>query len=262
MPIAIYGHPASASHWSGVWDRQDLERLLVVAQHDPLSRYLEAHLPPQGFILEGGCGLGQYVLYLLRRGFAVLGGDFSANALRAHRRAYGGTPLALMDLRALPFGDASLAAHISLGVVEHRAEGPQPFLQEIARTLRPGGVALISVPWVNGLRTVLRPLVERREARKRQVGQGFYQYAYSRGEIRRFLEEAGLRVRHFYPYSPAKGLREFLPRRRPGAAASRPPAPATPGGAPGRRLLYWPPLLALTAHMILAVATKESAARP
>jgi SAM-dependent methyltransferase len=268
MALAQYAQAADESHWSSVWAQNQLAHLLAVAGRDPLSAHLEAHLPAEGRTLEGGCGLGQYVLYFRQKGYEVVGGDFSVAALQAHHREQWATPLAAMDLRALPFANASLAAHISLGVVEHLESGPEPILREMTRTLKPGGVALVSVPWLNGLRTLLRPVLNRREGQKRAAGMGFYQYYYGRAEIRRFLEEAGLRLVRFYPYSPGKGLREFLPGRRRGGKRGD----LTAEGAKGaekrgearpeevgrrRRLLYWRPVLAMTAHMILAVAVKD-----
>lgn len=257
MPIASYAVAPDREYWSRVWTGEDLDRLLAVAERDPLSGHLEAHLPPSGLILEGGCGLGQYVLYFRERGYQVVGGDFSLAALQAHRREHPGAPLAVMDLRALPLAYTSLAAYISLGVIEHLPGGPQPILTEMARALKPGGVALVSVPWVNGLRRLLRPLVAYRQARNRRAGLPFYQYYYTRRELKRQLHAAGLSVRAFLPYSPGKGLREFLPRRARRSAQPGPVSPAPVGREPAaRRLLYWPPVLAMTAHMILAVAVK------
>lgn len=265
MPVAIYAQTAGESHWNQLWEQNQLDQLLAVAGRDPLSNHLQRHLPLSGLTLEGGCGLGQYVLYFRQKGYRVIGGDFSLSALWAHHRQRPEAPLAVMDLRALPFAGETFTVHISLGVVEHLENGPAAIVREMARTLKPGGIALVSVPWVNGLRTLFRPLLRRRENRQRQAGLAFYQYLYTRREIRRFLRPAGLEVVRFYPYSPAKGLREFLPVRRRPVVPSRPvaanhPLKVTVSGA--RRLLYWPPILALTAHMILAVAVKKEKEPP
>jgi SAM-dependent methyltransferase len=269
MALAQYAQPPDERHWSGVWAQNQLEQLLAVADHDPLSAHLQAFLPTRGVILEGGCGLGQYVLYFREKDYEVVGGDFSVEALQVHHRQRPITPLAAMDLRALPFADGALAAHISLGVVEHLEAGPGPILQEMARTLPTGGLALVSVPWLNGLRTLFRPVLRRREREKQAAGLAFYQYYYGRGEIRAFLAEVGFRVVRFYPYSPGKGLREFLPMRRRGVKKEEFTAEGAKDAEKkekreeekpmegGRRILYWRPVLAMTAHMILAVAVKE-----
>jgi SAM-dependent methyltransferase len=261
MAIAYYAARADEKHWSSLWNSQKLSQLTAVAERDPLSAYIERHMPRDGIVLEAGCGLGQYVLFLRRRGYAVIGGDYSLPALAAHHQAYADSPLASLDLTSLPFGDSSLAGYISLGVVEHREAGPQPFLSEAARALRPRGVALVSVPWVNGLRRLFGRRLLKEQRARRDAGTPFYQYCYTSAELRGHLEKAGLRVTHLNPYSPARGLREFVrPRARAGTTTPR--APEARYQPPrGRGLLYWRPVLAMTAHMILAVAYKEVDAR-
>lgn len=266
MAIAYYIHRPEAKHWDETWKANQLSRLLATAQRDPLSAHLLKHLPTHGTILEGGCGLGQYVVYLRDRGHSMVGGDFSLIALRVHRQAYPDSPLLGLDLRQIPFADSVLQGHISLGVVEHLEEGPQKMLHEFYRTLAPGGTLLLSVPWVNGYRCLTKRLIQRRQARLRAAGADFHQYAFTRGEIQALLERSGFRVRAFHPYSPAKGIREFpLLRHLQRTVASNYTAEIspTPVGELGagkvrglRRCLYWRPVLWLFSHMILVVAQK------
>lgn len=262
MPIAYYAQAASEAHWSGLWQKQQLDYLLAVARRDSLSQHLEANLPKSGLILEGGCGLGQYVLFFRRRGHNLIGGDFSLPTLQTHRQAEPASPLLGMDLLRLPFADDVLAGHISIGVIEHLEHGPQAMLCEFYRTLRPGGVLLVSVPWVNSARRLLAPLIRRRQSRRQGAGVSFYQYAYSRHELSQFLTETGFTVCAFYPYSPAKGLREILhlvklrgnsPSQ---PVANTPTSPTEIKDHPLRGLLYAVPVLNTFAHMLLAVAIK------
>ena len=267
MSITYYAQTANRDYWGTVWGQQQLDHLLAVAARDPLSRHLEAYLPMSGVILEGGCGLGQYVLFFRQRGYHIIGSDFSLAALQIHRQAYPDSPLLGLDLRRMPFAADAFQGHISIGVVEHVEEGPQGLLREFYRTLTAGGMLLLAVPWVNGYRLLVKSLIQRRQTRLRVAGAGFYQHAFTLGEIRAFLEKAGFRVRAFHPYSPAKGMREFpvlrnLYRRAAPHPAER-KAAAPSGDKAGeekvhgvRRLLYWPPVLWTFAHMILAVAQK------
>ncbi len=270
MAITYYAQTANEKHWSAHWGRQQLSHLLAIAARDPLSRHLEAHLPTSGPILEGGCGLGQYVVYFRERGYDIIGGDFSPTALHIHRRIYPSSPLLNLDLRRMPFADGTFPGHISLGVIEHMVHGPQELLREFYRTLNPGGTLLVSVPWVNGARRLLGRLIRRRQAERRAAGATFYQYAFTRRELRGYLGEAGFTVCACHPYSPGRGLREILrllrPARRDSATAATPgesvgarlPRPPRRGAAtaPLRHLLYTPPVLWTFAHMILAVARK------
>src|SRR5256886_15045183 len=80
----------------------------------------------------------------------------SLEALAACRRV-APAPLGVMELRALAVRDGALAGYISLGVVEHDAGGPDAILAEACRVLAPGGVLLVSVPYVNGVRRPCGP---------------------------------------------------------------------------------------------------------
>ena len=81
MPFAYYSRAATTQFWSEHWGGHSVEELLRVAQTSPLTSLLEQHLPRQGSILEAGCGLGQYVLLLRKRGYQAVGVDWSAEAV-------------------------------------------------------------------------------------------------------------------------------------------------------------------------------------
>jgi SAM-dependent methyltransferase len=274
MPLAYYSRAPTEEFWSEHWGGQDVTGLLAVARRSPLTALIESGLPRGGLVLEAGCGLGQYVILLRERGHRAVGADWSVDALRRGRGHAPGTPLAAMDLAALAIRAGAAAAYLSLGVVEHDAAGPDRILAEARRVLSPGGRLVLSVPYLNGCRALFRPAVARRQAGVRAAGGQFYQYAFTRREMRRFLEAAGFRVLRFAPYDPARILRSAL--RRAGVRVPVAPAPptaapsggtATGGAARGaaarrgaglaRRLLYSEPALRLLGHMLLAVAVKR-----
>jgi SAM-dependent methyltransferase len=271
MSIAYYANKATEAFWSDYWQQTQLNQLLKVAARDPLTQHFKRHLPKSGLILEGGCGLGQYVLFFQQQGYRIIGGDFSLPALQAHQKVSGNSPLVGLDLCHMACPDNTFQAHISIGVIEHFEEGPAQILAEMYRTLAPGGVLLLTVPWVNGYRRLAKPFIEREQQKLRQTQAEFYQYAYTRQELQTFLETAGFQVDTFYPYSPAKGLREIRTTRKfekmlgnrkakgpspsPGTSIkiTIPPEEAIQGI---RKLLYWDPILRMFAHMILGVAHK------
>jgi len=202
------------------------------------------------------------VILLRRQGRAAFGVDWSLTGLARARAAASGTPFAAMDLAALGFPDGAFHACISLGVVEHDPHGPDGLLAELRRVLRPDGVLVVSVPYINGLRRLGTPLIRRRGRAIARAGGRFYQYAFGRREFSRHLDRHGFRVRSVWPYDPARILRHWL--RRGGlvpAPAGAAPAPEHRGvGAWARRALYAPPTRALLGHMILFVATREPSA--
>jgi len=266
MPLAYYSLAAERDFWTGHWGRHDVAELLAIAAGSPLTDLIVGGLPAAGVVFEAGCGLGQYVVYLRRRGHRAVGADWSFEALAACRRFAPEAPLAVMDLRNLALASGGVAAYISLGVVEHDGEGPDAILAEAARVLAPGGRLLLSVPYLNGVRRVAAPYVQRRNARMRAAGGQFYQFAFTRSEVRAFLEAHGFAVQAFRPYDPARLLRgagrRWRSRGEAGGVARVAGARSAPRGRAGvarmaRALLYTPPVLRLLGHMILAVAVKR-----
>jgi SAM-dependent methyltransferase len=263
MPLAYYSRTASREFWAEHWGGEDVDHLVHIAATSPLTALIEGALPPAGPILEAGCGLGQYVILLRRRGRAVTGADWSQDALGRARRAAPSTPLTVMDLARLAVRTGALAAYISLGVVEHDEGGPGAIVAEAARVLAPGGRLLLSVPYVNGVRRLLAPWLVREGRRLRAGGGEFYQYAFTRREVRAFLQAHGFRVIAFHPYDPARMWRKRF-RRLAASLGEGGAAGAAPGGPPRRRLartairtiLYGEIALRLFGHMILAVAVK------
>ena len=261
MPLAYYSRAATKQFWSEHWGGQEVRELLAVARRSPLTPLIESALPGGGLVLEAGCGLGQYVILLRERGYRAVGVDWSVDALRRTRAHAPGAPLAAMDLAALAVRDGSASAYLSLGVVEHDAAGPQRLLAEARRVLAPGGRLVLSVPYVNGARRLFAPIVARRQAAVRARGGQFYQYAFTRREVRAFLDAAGFRALALSPYDPARVLRKALPRRAARAARAASPGrgdgAARPAGRLARRLLYSAPALRLLGHMLLAVAVRR-----
>ena len=277
MRLAYYSAAARAAFWTEHWGGHSVEELLAVARRSPLTALITGALPADGVILEAGCGLGQYVLLLRERGWRVAGVDWSLEALAACRRV-AAAPLAVMELRALAVRAGALAGYVSLGVVEHDAQGPDAVLAEARRALAPNGVLLVSVPYVNGARWLAAPWIRRRNRAVARRGGEFYQYAFSRAELTLTLARHGFVVREVHPYDPARLLRQVI--RRVVRSRSRPPGGGTgseasvvPSGrarpAPGsdaprrgtlagvaRRLLYTAPALRLLGHMLLVVARK------
>ena len=201
----------------------------------------------------------------------MAGADWSLEALRRCRRAAPAAPVAVMDLGALGIRAGAVDTYLSLGVVEHDPAGPGRILDEARRALAPGGRLLLSVPYLNGVRRLFRPWLARRQARVRQAGGEFYQYAFTRAELRGLLDSRGFLTLSLTPYDPARLLRkawERFRRRRPERDDSRAGERAGAGSASGdsgrssasrlaRAILYTEPALRLLGHMILAVAVKR-----
>jgi SAM-dependent methyltransferase len=282
VPLAYHSRAATQEFWTEHWGGQDVAGLYAGAERSPLTALIERGLGAGGPVVEAGCGLGQYVLLLRARGHRVFGADWSLEALRRCKAHAADAPVAVMDLAVMPLRDGAAGTYLSLGVVEHDPAGPDRLLAEARRVLAPGGRLILSVPYLNGVRRLGRPWLARRQAALRAAGGEFYQYAFTRREVSRFLTVHGFEVLSLTPYDPARLLRKALGRVRarrgrahvaPGAAIEgdaeagdgpRGAAARNGGGGLGgagatlaRRLLYTAPALRLLGHMILAVAVKR-----
>ena len=99
----------------------------------------------RGTVLDVGCGGGYLAESFAADGFTVTGVDPATRSIEAARRhaAETGLPIEYEAGRgeSLPFEDASFDAVCCCDVLEH-VDDPARVLQEVARTLKPGGVFL------------------------------------------------------------------------------------------------------------------------
>jgi SAM-dependent methyltransferase len=206
--LAYYFQAADAGYWEAHWREVVSAEFYASAARGelgPFESIFPRYLPGGGRVLEAGCGLGQYVLALRERGYDAEGIDWAADTVSEARRRFRDLPVRQGDATAIDVSDGFYSGYISLGVVEHRREGPQPFLDEAARVLRPGGMALIAVPQFHLLRRAKAALGAYRD----EVAQAsFYQYAFRAQELAELCRTAGFEVIARQGYDAYKGLKD------------------------------------------------------
>ena len=188
--------------WQERWARRPLKRVLEPYADGRLDEFeiFTEHLPKDGRILEAGCGLGQLVLALDARGYAIEGVDYAEETVRAVRDAAPQLNIRTGDVYALDVPDGHYDGYISIGVFEHEVEGPWRGLNETRRILRSGGIACIALPHLNRKRAAWLRRAPTVAAGEPHQGLDFYQYYYSVGEFRSMLEQAGFELiaMHYY----------------------------------------------------------------
>lgn len=204
--------------WEENWEGSTFTESLRFCAIDPLRTLFEKYSKPGNLMLEGGCGLGQYLVFYKARGLNVIGLDFAQRALKNLKIRQPNLDLCGGDVSTLPFPDRSFDLYYSGGVVEHFETGPDKSLSEARRVIKDEGVLLISVPYQSPLRTILFHFkkrswrlveTEQSEDSASMGGQRFFQYAYRRTEFRERLARAGLRVIEERGYAVLWGLTEI-----------------------------------------------------
>lgn len=191
--------------WENIWESASVEAELRAARSSRALRTMytyAAYLTRDALILEAGSGLGAAMILLRQMGYRVIGLDYAVNALEAAQRYDASLPLLGGDVHALPFGDGTLGAYLSFGVLEHFEQGMMPALQEAHRVLQPGGVLVLTIPYPN----IVYRLVQ---WRRRLGGAGsladehFFESTYTREDLIRVAVAAGFVICDAVPTSHA-----------------------------------------------------------
>jgi len=188
----------SQAGWKLEGDTVNLEDCQIEFIHDVLFE----HLPKQGLIVDAGCGVARWPIYLRQRGYRVFGLEWSHDACLIAKRTDPGLEVLRSDVRRTPLADASVDAVMSLGVVEHDEAGPIEALREARRILKPDGVMVLAVPYNNPLRrAVINHLLSYVTRRRRRASWklGFAEYRFSAREVEGFLAQTGFEVVSWHP---------------------------------------------------------------
>jgi SAM-dependent methyltransferase len=209
--LVWYGEAASDEFWGTTWEGRfssDYFKDADKGELYELTGLFESFLKPSGRYIEAGCGLGYWVAALRARGFDVEGVEYSRTLVDLINRHRPDLPVTEADVLSLKAPDGTYDGYLSFGVVEHRREGPEPFLLEAFRVLKPGGVAFISVPFLSPLRI----LKGRLGFYNRGAGvEPFFQYGFSESTFVDYLTGVGFLAKIAMPYQVRRCLVEEVP---------------------------------------------------
>lgn len=244
---------AIETQWTRIWEKSGgpqgrAEHIPRKAEFEILWPYLQK-LPKGSRVLDGGCGVGDWVLWLTRAGYPTVGLDVSRLTVGKLQQMFPDMEFAVGDIRETGFADMSFDAYFSWGTFEHFEEGFDRVVSEAFRVLKPGGLLFTSMPFFN-LRHAFRDiLLEPWRLQPQTVRTRFYQWRLTRGELATILSRHGFAVDDVKVIGKRQGLQRWLQQMI--------GIPATSTLARGFAVLASPFVpKVLIGHMILAIARK------
>jgi SAM-dependent methyltransferase len=250
---------AIESQWTRIWEAQGgpqgrAERIRRREEFAIMWPHV-ARLPKGSRLLDGGCGLGDWVVWLTRAGYPTLGLDVSRATIGRLKTMFPEMDFAVGDIRATGLPDASFDAYFSWGTFEHFEEGFGRVAGEAFRVLKPGGLLFVSTPFHNLRHALYAILREPWRRAPQQKATRFYQWRLTRSELAAELARRGFAVDDVRIIHKRQGLQRWLQgnfRLDPGTLVSK-----------GLGVLLYPFVpKVLIGHMILAVARKPTEAAP
>lgn len=211
--MAWYGEPGDERYWLAYWKTRLTPDLYAGAeaaqlQTDELGRFLLSYMSPDGSHLEAGCGAGYWVAALAHADKHIEGIENARELVKLVREVNPRLPVRCEDALAIDRPDDFYDTYLSIGVVEHRVEGPEPFLAEAFRVLKPGGRILIAVPYYGPLRRFKQRIFLYESERPSLP---FFQYGFRQRDFVRLLRKTGFYVEFVQPLYAHRLLQEELP---------------------------------------------------
>ncbi len=118
--------------------------------------WVHAHHGKPGVVLDVGSSFGHFLRGMERRGWKTVGIEPSTIAAEYSRKLVKG-PIHIGGFEDIELAPESFDAVVSLYVVEHVHE-PREFMEKVFRVLKPGGQAIIRIPFTRPLFPVYRLL--------------------------------------------------------------------------------------------------------
>lgn len=209
-----------------------------------LAPLFEARFRDAQPVLEAGCGSGRWCGWLRSRGIASDGVDWSRRLCERAAAELPASRFFACDMGDTGLPDGAYGGILALGSMEHAMDGPRRVLDEFYRLLRPGGVAIVTVPYGSALRHAVQALTYpaerargvpllRRWTGKRPLAPGarsyaearygtqaawhprfalgpagwsFYEYGFDRRQMADFVQSAGFRIEAQFAAFPDEGV--------------------------------------------------------
>lgn len=193
------------------WETKDILDLLSSCERDGLLPYILQYVKKEDVIIESGCGLARWVKKLSNMGYNCYGIEYSRKTVKNVKEIWPELDLLVGTILQHPFKSNSCDVLISLGVVENFENGPMDALSDIFRILKPGGIGIITVPCLNGIRRIKHPFTpdklicyshEGEHNRERK----FFEYRFSPDFFQSVVRSIGFEIIEQKPFAHIDGF--------------------------------------------------------
>ena len=149
-------------------------------------RQIAQRLPKAARVLDAGCGMGEWVVFMSKKGLHPCGLDFSGEMISFLKLKHPEQEWKQGIVQDMPFPSDSFDAVIAWGVIEHDESGPQKALKEFHRILKVGGRLFVTVP-------IGSPAQRQSSALQfnKPGNETFFQYFMTPDELKDFIYQAG-----------------------------------------------------------------------
>lgn len=115
--LICYKENSDSNFWDEHWRDFDILNIYrSLSKYNLVRRVTQRYSSPEnGPILEGGCGLGQFVYSISEAGYKCVGVDTAEKTIAKIKSLYPTLDVALMDIKQLEFPDNYFAGYWSGG---------------------------------------------------------------------------------------------------------------------------------------------------
>jgi SAM-dependent methyltransferase len=195
--LAWFGDDATEDFWLHYWEREvNNSEYFQKAYNLDLKTTIEGRifldeLSLDGYHLEAGCGAGFWVAALNHSGYKTKGIEYSKRIVDLVKSVQPDLPIAYGNALSISCSNNTFDSYISFGVMEHNIDGPQTFLKEAYRVLKPRGKVIISVPYFGFLRRLNSKIGL---YSKSKPNLPFFQYGFSKKQFTDLMQKSGFKV--------------------------------------------------------------------
>lgn len=206
----VYGPKNPHDQFQSEWLNADFNQKVATLEEKQkeILDLIKKYFTPNDYMLEAGCGMGRFVKYYHDKGWNIRGVDFAEKAIEKVKEVYPELQVDVGDCTNLPYKTHTFDGYLSFGVIEHMEAGPDAFLKEAYRVLKPTGKALITVPNQENI-----AYFKIYNKQKIEQNTEFFEYGFTKREFIDALTRNGFKVRkirycgYFTPLRTHKILR-------------------------------------------------------